>query len=182
MKKFRRINLYGGPNAGKSTATAGTFYLLRSHDVKIEHVQEYVKSWAYQKKIPQKWDQLYFLSKQIQKETIPLNNGCDFVITDSPILLSYVYAIQNDLPYKEEILSICKQFEEEYPSINVYLSREKEEYNPLGRFHDMKQAVDVDILIQKILLNLEVDYVSYGKKNVNVITDYILQEIEKGNN
>jgi len=55
-------------------------------------ITEYVKSWATQKRQVTTFDQVYLFGKQMQYEYRFLNNGIKNVVTDSPLILSCVYA------------------------------------------------------------------------------------------
>ena len=85
------INMVGAPGTGKSTISALAFYELKTQNQKAELIQEYVKDWAYEKRKIESYDQIYFLAKQIRKESL-LFNKVDYVITDSPVLMNQVYA------------------------------------------------------------------------------------------
>lgn len=170
---FRRINLFGGPSSGKSTTAAGIFHFLRLQGKQIELIQEYVKNWAYRNHKIEHWDQFYFMAKQIHKEQAPLLGGVDLVVSDSPTLLSIAYAKFNKLPYDKQLLEIEEIYEKQFPSINIYLARDKEQYNEVGRWQDLEEAVSIDMDIQKLLIQKDVDYVTFRKYDIEQILDYI---------
>jgi len=84
------INLFGAPCSGKSTAAAGIFYELKKNHVHCEMVREYIKSWAWEGRKPNAYDQMFLLGKQSKYESM-LYGKVDFIVTDSPILLSGFY-------------------------------------------------------------------------------------------
>lgn len=47
MKKIRRINLFAGPGAGKSTACAQLFSRMKLAGFNVEQVTEYVDHFSY---------------------------------------------------------------------------------------------------------------------------------------
>jgi tRNA uridine 5-carbamoylmethylation protein Kti12 len=77
------INLFGGPGTGKSTLATNLFYIMKSKDINVELVREYVKSWAYNNREPKEYDLIYLLGKQSSYET-QLYGKVDYVVTDSP--------------------------------------------------------------------------------------------------
>jgi tRNA uridine 5-carbamoylmethylation protein Kti12 len=84
------INLFGSSNSGKSTTAAGLYFQLKKKHTHCEMVREYVKNWAWEGRAPGKWDQPYIASKQMKYESL-LYNKVDFIVTDSPFLLSHWY-------------------------------------------------------------------------------------------
>lgn len=148
---IRRINLYAGPGVGKSTLAAGIFYKLKTKDIKIEILTEVAKCWAYEgRQIKLSSDQLMMFCKQKRKEELYLNNGSDLIVTDSPILLSSVYArllgVTDDI---EAMLISESAFEKKFPSLNIFLvkNRVKEEYQNEGRYQTFEEAVALDYKI-----------------------------------
>ena len=63
--KIRRIGLFGGPGTGKSTLSAMAYSKLKTMGINVELVQEYVKSWAYEKRMVSSFDQLYLLAEHM---------------------------------------------------------------------------------------------------------------------
>jgi len=121
MSKIRRVNLFGGPGAGKSTIAALIFAHAKLSGKHIEHVQEYVKSWVYEKRDVSGFDQLYLLAKQIRREDLFLRSGVDSIVTDSPVMLAACYAKQYGLESWETLLRVVLDFEAKYPSLNIFL-------------------------------------------------------------
>jgi len=151
---IRRICLYGGPGASKSTTAAGLFYSLKQlaqerPTLSVELVQEYVKTWAYQHKKPAKFDQVYLFSKQLHKESALLNAGVSVVVSDSPVALSVYYSSIKELPaITSGLASIAEVFEEAFPALHVFLARGDRAYKQFGRFEtfDTAKAYDQRIL------------------------------------
>ncbi len=162
---IRRINLFGGPSAGKSTIAADLFSILkRSNEFgTVELVREYVKAWAYQKRIPQGFDQHYIFGKQLHAEETALRGGAKLIVTDSPIFLSYIYSLQNNVLSHEAFLSTVKAFNKVYPSINVFVRRGSKSYDTTGRFHTLEESLDLDSIIEKELIKC------YGRDNITYV-------------
>lgn len=146
-----RINLFGGPGSGKSTTAARLFSDLKTQGKSIEHVGEYVKSWAYQQRKVGKFDQIYVFGKQLQYEYRFLNAGVKNIVTDSPLLLSTVYA---PVGLRGPIKSLLNQYEKDFPSINVFIDRNGKKYDPAGRYQTEEQAKELDHKIWSALTNL----------------------------
>ncbi len=153
MSKIRRINLYGGPGSGKSTTAAKIFAVLKELSVinnfDVELCTEYVKSWAWEKRMPQGFDQFLICAQQVRKEEIPLRNNVEFVVTDSPILLSCCYAKQQGHAYAEHLFEITKRFEEKYAGLHIFLVRGNKPYVQKGRYQNEQSAIEMDEFILK---------------------------------
>lgn len=140
--KRRRINLLGGPDVGKSTTAADVFAAMKRERRSIEHVGEYVKSWAYQRRKVNPYDQPYLTGKQMQYEYRFLSSGVDLVVTDSPLLLSCVYAPTKEM--SDALHSLIALYERDFPSINIFLNRSNRPYDSRGRYQDEKEAKRID--------------------------------------
>lgn len=153
---YRRINLFGGPGSGKSTTAAKLFselkLLRKSGKIRqnVELVTEVVKPWAYAGQTPVGWDQLHLFSEQLRREELYLRNGVDIVITDSPLLLNWVYSDQAKLSFTSEIYNMVWQFEEKYPSLNYFIKREGDYVNN-GRFQTLDDSKNLDKIIYKTI-------------------------------
>lgn len=149
MNNLIRINMLGGPGAGKSSTSAWLFSELKALNKPIELVSEHVKKWVYINRKVEKWDQCYLWSKQLSAEFVFLNGGKN-IITDSPTLLAPIYA---RIYYPETNMDIHLKalnlsFEEDYPSLNIFLNRNNKPYDSSGRWQTHEQAKEIDKLIQ----------------------------------
>ena len=86
------INLFGPSGCGKSSGAAYIFSKLKMIGISCELVPEYAKDkvWEGNKEIFLPENQVYIFGKQYYRIS-RLIGKVDYVITDSPILLSNVY-------------------------------------------------------------------------------------------
>jgi hypothetical protein len=153
-----RINLYGGPGVGKSTLAAVIFAHLKTKNVSVELVQEFVKEYVYSGRSLTAWDQVYTFGQQIGRELHALQGGVEHIVTDSPLLLQYIYARRANCPSAELLSGICMEFETDYPSVNFFVRRSSDAYEQAGRWQDLSGAIDLDRTIETSLIFLKIPY------------------------
>lgn len=179
MKKI--ICLYGGPGSGKSTTCAGLYYKLKLKGFNVEMNREYIKEWVWEDREVKEGDQTYFFSKQARRERIYIKNGLDFIITDSPLILTHFYGLEND-PYEvkyntskimlEHHHGFCK--DNGYKTEHFFINRAKP-YTESGRYQTSDQAKDCDVKIKNMM-----DSFLHGYYNIDgdeFCVDTILGEI-----
>lgn len=174
---IRRINLQGGPGSGKSTTAAFIFAELKKRGHSVELVDEYIKFWTYIPRSPKGFDSLYIQAKQVHKEDTILRAGTDFIVSDSPVLLQYFYALHHDTPAKHPMWSVTLEIEKMYPSLNILLTREDSDYNELGRYETLKQAKVIDTKLENLLNNSKTKYESFNCHDNEKILEYVLKNI-----
>lgn len=157
--KIRRINLFAGPGAGKSTMAAYLFYELKQCQFNVEYIQEYVKGWAYEGRRVSGFDQVYLFAKQIRMESVVLSSGDNIIITDSPMDLNVAYGRIYGFKSWHCLRGILEHYDCEYPSTNIVLDRGDCPYNTEGRFEDYEQAINVD---EEIINYLDTSMIPYS--------------------
>lgn len=171
---IRRINFYSGPCCGKSVLAANVFTDLKKQGKNIELIQEYAKELAYEKRKIQPYNQLQIFTEQLTREYRVLNSSEDvIVVSDSPILLNIPYAIKYNFKSWKALVSIAKDFEMEYPSLNFFLLREDCPYTQAGRFEDLNEAKDMDNKISHFLRENDVPFIMVQYNEVDLILERI---------
>ena len=152
-KKTKVINMLGGSGLGKSTTAAGLYHRMKSDGLNVELVREYVKAWAWTGAKVGQYDQIYIFGKQARSEYM-LYGKVDYIITDSPILLSPVYEkfYNNGFSMIEEaaLKFLEKADKNGIQHINFLLERKKK-FNPEGRYETEEQAKEVDKKVSEFL-------------------------------
>lgn len=170
------INFYGGPGTGKSTTAALVYAKLKQAGVNCELVREYVKDWAWEKRAIGTFDQLYFLGKQIRRESM-LYGKTDVIVTDSPVLLGVYYAQRYSPPpighaVRTSTLAYYQQAESEgYKHIHVLLKRSKP-YKSEGRYQTEEEAKSIDVDVKLLLEETNTSYIT-SSTDENEITDLL---------
>jgi len=176
--KTKVINFYGGPGIGKSTSAAYLYYLLKCSEKDVDLVREYVKEWAWEDRVIGPYDQLYFLGKQIRKESC-LYGLTEYIVTDSPIYNNIIYGqlccsenLQkgiNELTHR--FYQECKEKDVEH--LHIMLNRSKP-YQPSGRYHTEAEARKIDqMLIDLFGDNIPFVYCNTDEAALAGILDHI---------
>lgn len=147
------INLLGGPGSGKSTTAAGLFYRLKLIEHKAELVTEYAKDLTYEKRFMTLENQIYVFAKQLHRID-RVKDQVDYVITDSPILLSCIYD-KGILPasFEQLVIDMWKRDD----NVIFYMNRPVV-YQEYGRNHSYEQAVKVDGFTKLFIEKHNLDY------------------------
>jgi hypothetical protein len=151
----RVINLYGGPGTGKSTSAALLFGMLKMAGENAELVREYVKEWAWEGRRPGEFDQLYFMGKQMRKESM-LYGKVDWIVTDSPVMLGVYYA-RNFAPMavadgvEMAVRSYYMQARKSSVEHNHVMLKRSKPYNPAGRYQTEAEAKAIDAELEDVL-------------------------------
>lgn len=178
-----RINFFAGPGAGKSTTTARVFAQLKERHVSVEHVGEYVKAWAYQKRQIKKYDQVYLFGKQQQYEYRYISQGVKNIVTDSPCFLSVVYSLYYGNQAGENIASaiamLCKEYDEDHAALNIFLDRGDKPYVKEGRYQSYEAAKDVDKFMEATLWKYNKPFVKLDYRDQEGILKTVLSAVEK---
>ena len=145
------INLFSGPGVGKSTCAAHLFYLMKTNEYKVELVTEYAKDMVYENRDNILSDQLYVFAKQ-NRRLKRLEGHVDWIITDSPLLLSTIY--NKDLL---ELNTLVYKMFSSYNNYNFFLNRKKA-YQSYGRKQTEIEAKGIDNRVLDMLKNVGVDF------------------------
>lgn len=147
------INLMAGPGTGKSTTAAGLFHFMKLEDYRVELVTEYIKTMAYEGRKEIFSDQVYIFGKQQRRQHI-LRNQVDWIVTDSPLILSGVYAPENYFPSFEKL--VMEAFNS-YNNHNFFLKRVKT-YHRYGRGQTEEEARAIDVRVLEFLYKWKIPF------------------------
>jgi len=151
-----RIGLLGGPGCGKSTQCAHFFSKLKEMGMQTEQVQEWVREAINKSYIPTNnpWVQWWIYTEQKEKEDcLPID--IDYMVTDSPTILSYIYALQytNRPPDNYLILKMYEYFLKDLDRYDYLFvcKREKPYVKDGTRIQTEKEAKEIDDLVLNLL-------------------------------
>lgn len=163
------INLFGGPGCGKSTIAAELFATLKKQGYEVELVTEYAKDKVWEESYKTLENQIYVFSKQLHRMW-RLKDKVQFIITDSPLLLSIIYDKDKNEDLKNLVITKFNSFD----NINIVINRSTV-YNQNGRYQNEEQANEIDKEIKELLVLQDIPFKS---ENINNIIETILDEIK----
>jgi hypothetical protein len=125
----------------------------------VELTDEFAKECVWEGNIPMLADQLWVLGHQHRK-ILRLSDKVDYIITDSPVLLSPIYRGR----YGESLYSdiIDKMALECYnlyeTNINFMLGRQGD-FEQKGRAQDLEESLEIDAAIVNQFETLDIQYI-----------------------
>ena len=163
------INLFGGPGCGKSTIAAELFATLKKQGYEVELVTEYAKDKVWEESYKTLENQIYVFSKQLHRMW-RLKDKVQFIITDSPLLLSIIYDKDKNEDLKNLVITKFNSFD----NINVVINRSTV-YNQNGRYQNEEQANEIDKEIKELLVSHDI---SFQSEDINNVIEAIMKEIK----
>lgn len=167
------INVIAGPGAGKSTLASGLYHRAKCRGWNVELVTEVAKDLVWEGRDIALANQAYVFGRQVQRLE-RLKGRVDLVITDSPILLSAIYAPEN---YPEEWESVVVKLWKGYNNVVAFLERGPW-FDDRGRVHNLEASLEVDRKIAVLLAKHDITYtqVDHGYHNLDDVLDAVLSQ------
>lgn len=173
-----KINLFSGAGAGKTTLSLKLCHDLIVKGYSIELVREYIKKWAYAKRFPKSFDQLYIFGQQLHAEDLLYQSGVKHLVTDSPLFLQPFYAKTYSFPAWQELITIAKKYEFTHPSINIFLDRTGIPYKQSGRFETEQEAFQRDLDLKDFLQENNVSFCTFKTIDYPEILNHVEKSLQ----
>jgi hypothetical protein len=160
----RLINLFSGPGVGKTSIASGLLYQLKKRHISCDAPYEFPKVLAWDENHSAIKDQLYVIANQ-HRGIVKSWGKVDYIILDSPILLSLVYKNyydKDDYPsnlYKESFDKMVLDIHLQYNNLNILLKRGNGVHNEKERYQNLEQSIDLDNRIKNILDINKLEYI-----------------------
>jgi nicotinamide riboside kinase len=145
------INLFGGPGCGKSTLAAGLFHQMKLQGLNCELVTEFAKDLTWENAQDNRLCQPYVFGVQYLRMQ-RLKGKVDYVITDSPLLLSSYYA-RSELGAFHQMV---KAYHDSFENMNYILTGPNRRYQPIGRNQTEDEAQQIHNAIWDMLNDYEI--------------------------
>lgn len=171
-----RFNLVGGPCAGKSRTAPLIFSQLKDREVSVELVLEQVKPLAYRRQPIHKFDQIYIFGEQMNEEYQYLAYGVKNIVTDAPVWLGVIYSAP---VLRGALRELYRKYDEDFPSVNIFLERTDKEYNAEGRYQTLDQAKELDCVIYEEMKKIDPNFVSFKYHERHKVLDFVLSKVDR---
>ena len=157
------INLFGGPGIGKSSIAAGLTYKLKKRHITCDNPYEFPKLLAWDENHSAIRDQLFVLANQ-HRGIVKSYGKVDYIILDSPILLSLTYKNvykSNEYPailYGDAFDKMVLDIYNQYDNINILLKRSQGKHNNNERYQNLEESIALDNVIENSLIDNNLPY------------------------
>lgn len=167
------INFFAGPGAGKSLKAAELYCALKKQGSDAELAMEAIKPYVYSGETKVLDNQLQVFALEAGKID-RLYGHVEYIVTDSPKLLSIVYDKKQDKDFAAMVMESAKKNR----SVNIYLERNPEvKYQNAGRVHTELEAKTLDRQILRMLKERGVRY--YAVRSDENTVDKVLDIISR---
>ena len=175
------VNLFGGPGIGKSSIASGLTYKLKKKHITCDNPYEFPKVLAWDENHSAIKDQLYVLANQ-HRGIVKSFGKVDYIILDSPIILSLVYKSLykgTEYPatlYGDSFDKMVLDIHNQYDTLNILLKRTDGGFNEKERYQTIDESKMLDEEIEKTLITHNIPYVTIevGDETVNDILKILL--------
>lgn len=175
------VNLFGGPGIGKSSIANGLTYKLKKKHISCDNPYEFPKVLAWDENHNAIKDQLYVLANQ-HRGIVKSFGKVDYIILDSPIILSLVYkSVYEGLEYPATLYGdsfdkMVLDIHNQYDTLNILLKRTEGEFNEKERYQTIDESKMLDDEIEKTLIKYNIPYITIevGEDTVNDILKILL--------
>ena len=179
------INMFGAAGSGKSTNSAGLAYELKKDGFKVELVTEFAKELCITKSEHLLENQIWVFGNQYHKMKY-LSDDLDFIITDSPIMLSAWYGKKYNYQF-ESLYSLIKEVHNSFDNINIFLER-AHSWDPYARVQSEEESNQDSTDLQDFLKENQISFEIFqtGRYLPAILKKYILDSnydiVEKHHN
>jgi hypothetical protein len=143
------VNLFAGPSVGKSTLAPDIFTKLKRLGIQAECPPEVAKLHAQRGDMEFLRDQLAVFGQTQHQLSMSRLSGSPIAVSDSPILLSLVYAPK---PYFASFPNMVREVAAQYQNLNYYLKRDPSiPFSEVGRVHNEAESKEKDAEILEML-------------------------------
>ena len=169
------VNLFGAPCAGKSTAAAYIFSMLKMKGVNAELITEYAKDKVYEEnhEVFKRDNHIYLLGKQFYKMN-RCRDKVDVLVTDSPLPLQIMYNKSEILG--EDFNKVVMNCFNSFNNISFLLKR-VHEYKTDGRIHTEEESDAIYESLKDLCSTFECSEIDGNMTSYNRIIDKVEYEL-----
>jgi hypothetical protein len=166
------VNVFGGPNSGKTTLAAELFTRLKKRHIDVELVPEFAKDLILEGNLDALEHQWYVTGNQAYRVANAYKK-VEVVLVDSPILLGPIYDSDASLA----LLQLSLEHHHKFNNINLFVPRNPNYPHTMnGRVHSVTQSVAIDNKILNLLDTWGIPYVFTDQIDAEELVDIIDKE------
>lgn len=151
MRDTKVINLFGSPGAGKTTLAADIFVEMKRRGECCELVTEFAKKAVWEKRGKALENEI-LLFAQKHHELFVLDGQVDYIIIDSPLLLTAIY---NEIDGKVPHLNTLAESEfNNYNNINIFLKNNSRPFEKEGRIHEGETISEINKMLTDLFYQI----------------------------
>jgi predicted ATPase len=143
---LRRVSIFGAPGAGKTVLAHELFAHYKKQGRICEVLNELAREWAYVDRPIRSMDQLFLFATQMHREdTLLTRDKCEFVITDSPVMLNAFYGTLSSPELTGAYREFGDSFSKRFRSVNIFCPIDTSfAFHDEGRFHSRDEALALE--------------------------------------
>ena len=166
------VNIFGGPGVGKSIVSCELMAKLKRLGYTAEIAAEYAKDKVWENHEAIFDNQIYLFAKQFHR-IFRLLGKLDFVICDSPIMLSCVYAKGHAT---ETFFNLVVEQHRLMKTANFFIERDDSiDFEEQGRRHSLSESKKIDLEIKNMLEKYNISYESIQMSDT--VADQIINRL-----
>ena len=170
------INLFAGPGCGKTTVAAEVFAEMKKARINCEYVPEKAKELTWADRHDDLACQPAVFGSQLNR-LWRLRNKVDIVVTDSPILLSMVYAEGWPASFHQSIVDIHNTTP--WENWNYLLLRDRSGYQTEGRTQTIDESISIDGKLSSLLTGHNIDFKHLRHNSIHgTATEIIMRDVQ----
>lgn len=175
------INFFGAPGGGKTTGALFVSSALKIMGYSTEYVSEYAKDaiWHERRDLFDNPENQFFIGANQFYRMNSLIGKIDYIVTDSPLLLSTIYNNSEILgnKYNEFIYDL---YLKKFDGINFLVDRRLFDYDRNGRNESSEESAEIYDKIKMLLnkLHIKYNYIEGSRSGYEVAFRLIKQKID----
>ena len=161
------VNLYAGPGAGKTTCAWLVAGELKKLGVVTEYVPEYAKELVWDGRtdlLDGSYKNQTAVLEEQNRRIERLRGKVDVIVTDSPLLMSSMYAKENVEQFEQLAFSMYNRCD----NFNLFITRGNG-FEQEGRIHSLQESKKIDEEIKGFLDEHGVYYGTYEHNTLDVV-------------
>jgi nicotinamide riboside kinase len=141
------INIFGTPRTGKTTLAHSLCTKFSSNKHNIEYVNEYARELILSNRSHWLSNQINIFNKQYSR--LLINKESEYVVTDSPLLISILFSKLNESRHFEHFEPLVHEVFNTFNNINIFIKNRLSKNVNIGSIHEQDVSNEIKELLIK---------------------------------